>query len=70
VRIPPTGSLTAVVSITRRRKSGDVDSEVRVRSLEELYSACRDAPPSNLVRIAIRGPEGDVTLNFASFIKS
>ncbi|HEY3120894.1 MAG TPA: hypothetical protein VGL15_09730 [Vicinamibacteria bacterium] len=70
MKVPPTGSLTAVVSITKRARAGDVDSEVRVRSLEELYAACREAPPSDLVKIDIRGPEGVVALNFASFIKS
>jgi hypothetical protein len=45
-----------------------VDSEVRVRSLGDLYQACRDAPPADLVRVLITGAEGDVTLNFASFI--
>ena len=70
MKVPPQGSLTAVVSITRPRAHGDVDSEVRVRSLEELYAACQEAPPSDLVRVVIRGPDGDVMLNFASFIKS
>jgi hypothetical protein len=69
LKVPPAGSLTAVVSVTKHRGRSDVDSEVRVRSLEELYAACRDAPPSDLVRVMIRGPEGDVTLNFASFMK-
>ena len=63
------GRLTVVVSITKRRGRGAVDSEVRVRSLEELYAACRDAPPSDLVQVTIRGQEGDVTLNFANFLK-
>jgi hypothetical protein len=40
---------------------------VRVRTLAELFRACRDAPPSKLMRISITGPEGEVRLNFASF---
>ena len=44
-------------------------SEVRVQSLDELYRACRDAPPADLVRVLIKGGDGDVTLNFASFIR-
>ena len=59
---------SAVVMITKARGAGVVDSEVRVRSLGELYQACRDAPPADLVRVLITGTEGDVTLNFASFI--
>jgi len=60
---------TAVVMITKARGRGVVDSEVRVQSLDELYRACRDAPPADLVRVLIKGGEGDVMLNFASFIR-
>jgi hypothetical protein len=59
---------SAVVMITKPRGKGVVDYEVRVRSLDELYRACRDAPPADLVRVLIKGDEGDVTLNFASFM--
>jgi hypothetical protein len=46
-----------------------VDREVRVASLEELYAECRDAPASKVMRISIRGADGEVRLNFASFIR-
>jgi hypothetical protein len=59
----------AVVMITKTRGRGAVDSEVQVRSLEELYRACRDAPPADVVRVLLKGGDGDVTLNFASFIR-
>jgi hypothetical protein len=45
------------------------ERERRVASLEDLYAACREAPPSKLVRISIRGEAGEVRLNFASFIQ-
>jgi hypothetical protein len=62
------GSKTeAVVTLTTGRGRDTVDTEVRVRTLSELFRACRDAPPSKLVRISITGPEGEVRLNFASF---
>jgi hypothetical protein len=62
------GSKTeAVVTLTTGRGRDTVDTEVRVRTLAELFRACRDAPPSKLVRISITGPEGEVRLNFASF---
>jgi hypothetical protein len=62
------GSKTeAVVTLTTGRGRDTVDTEVRVRTLAELFRACRDAPPSKLVRISIPGPEGEVRLNFASF---
>jgi hypothetical protein len=60
---------SAVVMITKPRGKGVVDYEVRVQSLDELYRACRDAPPADLVRVLIKGGDGDVTLNFGSFIR-
>lgn len=61
--------LTTLITITDRRDRDSVDSEVRVRSLEELYAVCREAPASRVVRISIRGDDGEVRLNFASFIR-
>jgi hypothetical protein len=59
--------MEAVVTLSAGRGRDTVDTEVRVQTLEELFRACRDAPPSRLVRISITGPEGEVRLNFASF---
>jgi hypothetical protein len=61
--------LTTVVTVTDRRDRDSVDSEVRVRNLDELYSVCREAPASRVMRVSIRGAEGEVRLNFASFIR-
>jgi hypothetical protein len=61
--------LAAFVTVTETRGRDAVDREVRVASLEELYAECRDAPASKVMRISIRGPEGEVRLNFASFIR-
>ena len=58
----------AVVTISDRQGRDTVDSEVRASTLEELFRACRNAPPSKLVRVSITGPEGEVRLNFASFL--
>jgi hypothetical protein len=63
-------TLTAVVTVTPREASGPVvDRERPVRTLGDLYAACREAPPSDLVKVTLRGPAGDVILNFASFIR-
>ena len=59
--------MEAVVTLSEGRGRDSVDTELRVRSLEELFWACRDAPPSRLVRVSITGPDGEVRLNFASF---
>jgi hypothetical protein len=61
--------LYTTITITRRKGRDNVDNELRVRSLEELYNTCRDAPPSKVTRISIKGPDGEVRLNFGSFIK-
>ncbi len=60
--------LSAVVTLSPEKGSA-TDKDVRARSLEELYAVCKGAPPSRVARISIRGPEGEVRLNFASFIK-
>jgi hypothetical protein len=56
------------VTISRRAGRDTVDREVSVASLAELYATCRDAPPSTVVRVSLVGTEGEVRLNFASFI--
>ncbi len=63
------GHLVAIVTVSKRHGHDWVDSEVRVNSLEELFRACREAPPSDLVRVSLQGPEGEVRLNFASFLR-
>ena len=43
--------------------------KIGVSSLDELFVACREAPPSHLVRVSLRGSDGEVRLNFASFLR-
>ena len=57
----------AVATVTVTDAQGRSESETTAGTLEELFDACRDSPPSRLVRVSIRGPEGEVRLNFASF---
>ncbi len=59
--------VTAVVTLTRDEASGPVDHEVVVHSLDELYAACKTAPPSDLVQVHLHGDAGVVLLNFGSF---
>jgi len=61
--------LVAVVSVSKRGTVAPSDVKVKVSTLQALFDACRDAPPSDVVRVSIQGPEGEVRLNFASFIK-
>ena len=55
--------------ITVWQSEGGKEFERRVETLEELFDVCKDAPPSKLVRVTIQGPDGDVTLHFANFIR-
>jgi hypothetical protein len=63
------GDLVGIVSISERRGRESIDSEIRVRSLRELFDACREAPASRVVKVCLRGSEGEVWLNFASFLR-
>lgn len=58
----------ALVSFTERRGREEHDSEIKVGNLRDLFQVCRDARPSQLRRVSLHGAEGEVRLNFASFI--
>jgi hypothetical protein len=64
----PGGEPIAVVLVSRREGRESVDSEHRVRTLQELYDLCRHAAPAQLMKVYLRGPAGEVRLSFASFI--
>jgi len=57
------------ITVTRRVGREPVDSEVKVMSLEELYDTCRKAGPSELIRVTLTGPEGEVRLGFKTFMR-
>jgi hypothetical protein len=59
----------AVITLQERRGRAAEETEVRVTTLHELFEACRTAPASRVVRIALKGPSGEVRLNFASYIR-
>jgi hypothetical protein len=59
----------AVVTLQERRGRAAEETKVRVASLQELYDVCRGASASRVVRIAVKGPSGEVRLNFASYIR-
>jgi len=56
-------------AVTVWQAEGGMEFERRVSTLEELFEVCKAAPPSKLVRVTIQGPDGDVTLHFANFIR-
>ena len=58
----------AVVLVSRRQGREIVDAEHKVRTLQELYDLCQHAAPGQLTKVYLRGPDGEIRLNFASFI--
>ena len=58
----------AVVLVSRRQGREFVDAEHKVRTLQELYDLCHHAAPGQLTKVYLRGPDGEIRLNFASFI--
>lgn len=60
-------STHAVVTIWQTE--GALEQERTVDTLEALFDACRVAPPSRLVRITLKGTDGEVALSFSSFIQ-
>ena len=58
----------AVVTVCRRQGRDFVDSEHRVRTIQELYDLCRHAAGGRLTSVLLRGREGEVRLKFAAFI--
>lgn len=62
------GAPIAVVLVSRRQGREFVDAEHKVRTLQELYDLCHHAAPGQLTKVYLRGPDGEIRLNFASFI--
>jgi len=62
------GEPIAVVLVSRRQGREFVDAEHKVRTLQELYDLCHHAAPGQLTKVFLRGPDGEIRLNFASFI--
>jgi hypothetical protein len=55
--------------VTVWQSEGAMEFERRVHTIEELFDVCKAAPPSKLVRVTLHGPDGEVTLNFANFLR-
>jgi hypothetical protein len=58
----------AVVLVSRRQGREIVDAEHKVRTLQELYDLCRHAAPGQLMKVYLRGPDGEIRLNFGSYL--
>jgi hypothetical protein len=58
----------AVVLVSRRQGRELVDAEHKVRTLQELYDLCRHAAPGQLMKVYLRGPDGEIRLNFGSYL--
>jgi len=65
---PSSAEPIALVLVSRREGREFVDSEHKVRTLQELYDLCRHAAAGQLMKVLLRGPEGEIRLNFGSYI--
>jgi hypothetical protein len=65
------GRVTASVETSRNPDlRHPVDSAREVRSLEELYEACRaSAGSAELVDVVLNGPHGEVRLHFGGVLR-
>ena len=63
-----TSETIAVVLISRRQGRELGDAEHRVRTLQELYDLCRHAAAGQLMKVYLQGPDGEIRLNFASYL--
>jgi hypothetical protein len=63
-----TGETIAVVLVSRRQGRELVDAEHKVHTLQELYDLCRHAAAGRLMKVYLRGPDGEIRLNFASYL--
>jgi hypothetical protein len=63
-----TAETIAVVLVSRRQGRELVDAEHKVRTLQELYDLCRHAAPGQLMKVYLRGPDGEIRFNFGSYL--
>ena len=61
--------IVALVTVSDTSARGAKETERPVRSLDELYGACREAAGAGLVEVTLDGPEGKVALHFGSLLK-
>jgi hypothetical protein len=65
----PEPHLEALVTVTESEGRDTLEAELPVHSLRELYDTCRGVAAGTLVRVHLRGEDGEVRLNFASLIR-
>ncbi len=61
--------IVALVTVSDPSVRGAKETEHPVRSLDQLYAACREAAGAGLVEVTLDGPEGKVALHFGSLVR-
>ena len=61
--------ITATVTIRDSTARTADEYEVPVKTLGELYAACREAAGAGLVEVSLMGPAGKVSLKFGSLMR-
>jgi hypothetical protein len=61
--------VTATVTLRDSVLRAATEREVPVKTLAELYAACREAARTGLVEVTLRGPAGEVSLKFGNLMR-
>ena len=61
--------ITATVTIRDSSDRQAAEYDVPVKTLAELYTACREAAGAGLAEVTLTGPAGKVSLKFGSMLK-
>lgn len=61
--------VTATVTIRDSSARNADEYEVPVKTIAELYAACREAAGAGLAEVTLTGPAGKVSLKFGSLLK-
>jgi len=61
--------VTATVTVRDSAARRASEYEVPVKSLAELYAACREAAGAGLVEVTLQGPAGQVSLQFGNLMR-
>ena len=60
----------ATVTIRDSTARTAAEYEVPVKTLADLYAACREAAGAGLVEVTLKGPAGKVSLQFGSMVRT
>ena len=66
---PGGDGVTATVTVRDSAARRASEYDVPVKSLAELYAACREAAGAGLVEVTLQGPAGKLSLQFGNLMR-